>query len=335
MIDAGIDAFWTWWTQAGAGTRLGAAIDARQLDEALLAEVNGQVQAVHPKLTWELGPGAAAKHAFTLSSGGDPELRRLTERWRRAAPPADAAWEFHPAKRAAPSFADARLQIGEHTVPLGEMRFTATLDPVRELIHVTSFHPAFAAMPDEMRGLTTFVTLDRILGEDIVQRWFGGIRISVEPLEHGAPFAMLNEAVGLLSRDAPGERFNDLRGEAPDGRPMVATINLALKRIDHLACDTHVIVDVALRDPMPDGLPDDTELDALSDIEDELEEMITGDAAYLGRETMHGRRALHWFVAADHPVRPALEAWAVAHADRDVRLTWAPDPRWQTADRFR
>jgi hypothetical protein len=202
-------------------------------------------------------------------------------------------------------------------------------------MHVISFHPAFAAMPDEMRGMTTFITLDRILGEDTVQRWLGGIGTSIEPLEKGAPIAMLAEAIGLLSRDATGERFTVMRGEAPDGRPIFATINLALKRIDHLACDTHVAVDVALRDPTPDGMPNDDEAEALNDIEDELEEMITGDAVYFGRETVHGRRTLHWFVAPDHPVRPALEAWAASHAERDVRLTWDPDPRWETADRFR
>ena len=295
------------------------------------------MQAVHAKLTWELGPGGTAQHAFSLSAGGDPELRRLTARWLRAAPAPDAVWEFHPARRGTPGLAEARLQIAEHTMPLGEMRFTVTVDPHRELMNVTSFHPAFAAMPDDMRGMATFLTLDRVLGEDTVQRWLGGIRTSVEPLEKGAPFAMLIEAVGLLSRDATGERFTSLRGQAPDGLPMFATINLALKRIDHLACDTLLSVEVALFDPAPDGTPndDEDEDEALNDIEDELEEMITGDAVYFGRETVHGRRALHWFVAPDHPIRPALEAWATRHADRDVHLTWAPDPQWATADRFR
>jgi hypothetical protein len=333
VTDAGIDAFWKWWPEAEV--RIRAAIADRKLDEALVAEITAKVQAIDPKLAWELGPGGAAQHALCLSSGGDPELRRLTARWHRAAPAADAVWEFHPARRGAPGLSDAKLQIAEHTVSLGEMRFTATIDPHRELLNVTSFHPAFAAMPEEMRGMTTFITLDRVLGEDTLQRWLGGVRASVEPLEKGAPFAMLIEAVGLLSRDATGERFTTLEGEAPDGRPVFATINLALKRIDHVACDTLLSVDVAVFDPAPDGLLDDDEADALDDIEDELEEMITGDAVYFGRETVHGRRALHWFVAPDHPIRSALEAWAARHADRDVRLTWAPDPRWATADRFR
>jgi len=333
MTEAGIEAFWTWWREARA--RIGAAIEARQLAEALAAEITGKVQAVHPKLTWELGTGGSAQHAFCLSSGGDPELRRLTERWVRAAPAPDASWEFHPARQGAPSLSDASLQIGEHTVPLGEMRFSVTLDPHRELMNVTSFHPAFAAMSEEMRGMTTFIALDRILGEDTVQRWLGGVRASVEPLDEGAPVATLIEAIAPLSRDATGERFTVLRGQASDGRPVFATINLALKRIDHLACDTHVAVDVALVDPTPDGMPNDDEAEALSDIEDELEEMITGDAVYFGRETVAGRRTLHWFVTPDHPSRSALEEWAARHADRDVRLTWSPDPRWTTAARFR
>jgi hypothetical protein len=334
VSDAGIEAFWTWWPEARA--RIGAAIEDRKFDEALIGEITAKVQAIHPKLTWELGPGGTAQHAFCLSASGDPELRRLTARWLRAAPaPAtDAVWELHPARRGAPGLADARLQIAEHTLPLDDMRFTVTVDPNRELMNVTSFHPAFAAMPDDMRGTATFITLDRVLGEDTVQRWLGGIRTSVEPLDNGAPFAMLIEAVGLLSGGATGERFTTLRGQAPDGRPMFATINLALKRIDHLACDTHVSVDVALLDPTPDGMPNDDDDDALNDIEDELEEMISGDAVYFGRETVHGRRALHWFVAPDHPIRAALEAWAARHADRDVHLTWAPDPRWVTAERF-
>lgn len=333
MIEAGIDAFWTWWP--GIAPRIGAAIEQRRFEEALVAEVTAKVQAIDPKLTWELGPGTRAQHAFSLSPNGQPELRRATERWVRAAPASGGEWEFHPARRGAPALSDARLQLAEHTIALDEMRFTVALDPVRELMGVTSFHPGFAAMPEQMQAMATFITLDRILGEDTVHRWLGGVRTSVEPLDNGAPVGGVIESLGLLSRDATGERFTMLRGEDPDGRPMFATINLALKWIDHLACDTHVAVDVALLQSTPEGMPTDEESEALNDIEDELEEMITGDAVYLGRETVHGRRTLHWFVAPEHPIRPTVEAWAARHGDRDVRLTWAADPRWATAARFR
>jgi len=338
----GIEAFWAWWPDGRV--RIQAGIDARQIDEALVAEITGKVQGIHPKLTWELGPGASAQHAFCLSPAGDPELRRLTERWLRAAPAPDASapegsgkrgWEFYPSKPGSPAFADARLEIGEHKVALGDMRFTVTLDPHRELMHVTSFHPAFPSMPEELRGMSTFVTLDRILGEDAVERWLGGIRTSVTPLEQGGTLPQLVQALGTLAGGATGERFTNLEGRTPGGRPMAATVNMALKRIDHLACDTHLTVDVGLVDPTFEGMPTDDESEALNDIEDELEEMIPGDAAYLGRETTQGRRTLHWYVAADHPVRLQLEAWVGRHLDRDVRLAWEPDPRWEAAARFR
>jgi hypothetical protein len=330
----GIEAFWAWWP--GVRERIQADIAARRIDEALVAEITSKVQGIHPKLTWELGPGASGPHAFCLSAAGDPELRRLTERWLRAAPAPDGSgWEFYPSKPGSPAFADARLEIGEHKVTLGEMRFTVTLDPHRELMHVTSFHPAFPSMPEDLRGMTTFVTLDRILGEDSVERWLGGIRTSVTPLEQGGTLPQLVQALGTLASGATRERFANLEGRTPGGRPMAATVNMALKRIDHLACDTHLTVDVALVDPTFEGMPTDDESEALNDIEDELEEMITGDAAYLGRETTQGRRTLHWYVVANHPVRPQLEAWVSRHPDRDVRLTWEPDPRWEAAARFR
>jgi hypothetical protein len=332
MSNDGIEAFWAWWPEAGA--RLLDAINDRRIDEAQIAEISAKVQGIDPKLTWELGPGVTAQHAFCLSPAGDPELRRLTERWLRAAPAANAVWEFHPAGRGSPGFADAELQIAEHSVALADMRFTVAIDENRELMNVICFHPVFAALPEEMRGMTTFIAINRVLGEDTVQRWLGGINTTVDALAQGAPFATLLEAVGSLSRDATGERFTSLRGETPDGRPMVATMNLALKRIDHLACDTHLSVDVALLSPDADGMPDRDEAEALGRLEDELKQMITGDAAYFGRETLDGRRVLHWFVAADHPVRPTVEDWAARHADRDVRLTWTADPHWASADRF-
>ena len=126
MIEAGIDAFWTWWP--GIVPRIGAAIEQRQFEEALVGEVTAKVQAIHPKLTWELGPGTTASHAFSLSSNGDPELRRATERWVRGAPAAGGQWEFHPARRGAPTLSDARLQMAEHTVALAELRFAVALD---------------------------------------------------------------------------------------------------------------------------------------------------------------------------------------------------------------
>ena len=53
-------------------------------------------------LACELGPGLQARHAICVSANGDPAQRKLAYRWYDAAPPADEAFEFHPARIAAP-----------------------------------------------------------------------------------------------------------------------------------------------------------------------------------------------------------------------------------------
>ncbi len=63
----GIGAFWAWWPDGGA--RLRAGIEARKLDEPLLAEITAKVQGIAPKLTWEMGPGGH-RAARLLPVGG-------------------------------------------------------------------------------------------------------------------------------------------------------------------------------------------------------------------------------------------------------------------------
>ena len=73
-----------------------------------------------------------------------------------------------------------------------------------------------------------------------------------------------------------------LRGQDGDGRPVFVTLNAALKRIDHLACDHHVAIDLALLDPTEEGLTTDEEAEQLNALEDELAPLLA-DAVYFGR----------------------------------------------------
>ena len=93
----GIAEFWGWWPAARG--RIQAAIEGGGFDDALVEEIAARVSAINPELDWELAPGAKARHAFCLSGKGNPELRRITEQWLRAAPAIDQTWEYHPARR--------------------------------------------------------------------------------------------------------------------------------------------------------------------------------------------------------------------------------------------
>jgi hypothetical protein len=327
----GIAQFWAWWPAARG--RIQAAIEGGGFDDALVSEIAERVAAINHELDWELAPGSKARHAFCLSGKGNPELRRLTEQWLRAAPAIDQTWEYHPARRGNAELQDARLEIEGLEIGLGDFVAAFEVDEGREVVNVRCFHPEFPRMSDELRGTATFLMLDGALGEDGVERWLGAIEGVAAAPEGARPIGDLRAAIDALARSATGERFAVMRGHDPEGRPLFVTLNTALKRIDHLACDNHVVVDLAILNPDSNGLTTSDEAKDLDAIEDELQPLFS-DAVYFGRETRAGRRVLHFFAPGDSPAKQRVAAWASAHGARDVRVDWRADPRWEARARF-
>jgi hypothetical protein len=330
-VGEGIAAFWAWWP--GARGRIQAAIEGGGFDDALVTEIAEHVTPIGGELDWELAPGAKARHAFCLSGKGNPELRRITEQWLRAAPPSDQAWEYHPARRGSAELDDARLEIEGFDLSLRDFVAAFTADDGREVIDVRCFHPAFPRMSEDLRATAAFLMLDDALGEDGVERWLGEVEdVAVAP-EGAQPIVALRAAIEALAKTATGERFAVMRGSDPEGRPLFITLNTALKRIDHLACDHHVAIDLAILTPDANGLSTSDEAKDLDALEDELQPLLS-DAVYFGRETRAGRRVLHFFAPGVSPARQRVAAWAAAHGARDVRIDWRPDPRWDARARF-
>jgi hypothetical protein len=95
-----------------------------------------------------------------------------------------------------------------------------------------------------------------------------------------------------------------------------------------------VTVDLALLDPDPRGLTTKEEADDLNALEDDLGAAVGTEAAHFGRETGRGRRVLHFFAPADEGLKTKIETWASRHRERDARVTWRDDPRWEARARF-
>lgn len=327
----GIAEFWGWWPAARG--RIQAAIEGSGFGDPLVEEIAARVSAINPELDWELAPGAKARHAFCLSGKGNPELRRITEQWLRAAPAIDQTWEYHPARRGSAELAGTSLKIEGFDIELDDLVAAFEVDEGREVVNVRCFHPAFPDMPAELRGTATFLMLDDALGEDGVERWLGAIEGVPAAPDGARPIAELRAAIDVLARSATGERFAVMRGNDAEGRPLFVTLNTALKRIDHLACDNHVVIDMAILNPDANGLTTSDEAKDLDAIEDELQPLFS-DAVYFGRETRAGRRVLHFFAPGDSPAKQRVAAWASAHGARDVRVDWRADPRWEARARF-
>lgn len=338
----GIAEFWKWWSTARdrieralanppeAGRE--ASLASGELD-GLAEEIGERVSAIDPSLDWELGPGVhGARHAFCLSAKGDPDGRRLTERWMRAGPPPDARWEFHPARLGALENLSLRLEIAEHRIGFEELSVSFKVDGSREHIDLVMFHPEFAQMEEALRARVAFLALDNTLGEDGVERWLGAIETTPDRPNDAQPFRALLDAVTELARTATGERFSVLRGEV-NGAAIFLTVNRALKRIDHLLCDVHIGVRIALHAPDAHGLPTNEEAETLNALEDELTAAMP-DAVYAGRETSRGVRMLHYYAPELGRELGELEAWKKRHREYDIDFELRRDPRWEAIRRW-
>lgn len=320
-----ITAFWEWWAHEGR------TLDPHQ-PSAATDELARRVAAVHPDLVWNFGPGTTAEVRLTVSAGGVAQVRPSAERWLRAAPAADATWEYRASQEPEPGAMSSRLSIAGHDVDLSLTRFR--VDPVEEelRVHVGVYHPAFARLPDGVRGQVTFLVLDWVLGEDDVERWVG----HVEPLVAAPPTPVtaedLTAAVRALARSVDPDDWTLATWQAEDGRPGMASFRRGVRWIDHPTFDRHHVL-VAGFAAQANGLPSDgSVLDELRYLEQLLEDGVGPRGLLVGHETHAGSRTFHVYTdGEDQNADEALRELAAGHG---MRLTSRLDPAWSEVRHF-
>ncbi|HEY6012560.1 MAG TPA: DUF695 domain-containing protein [Candidatus Limnocylindrales bacterium] len=323
--------FWTWWSSAR--DRIAQAIATGRFEPSLVEEIGRAVDAIRPGMAWELAPGHVARHAFCVSPEGNAELRQAALRWLAAAPPADETWEFHASKQ--PARQVGPIRIGNSEFDLGEMRSIATWDATHRRVDVRLWHPRFPDAAPAVRLQVGFVFLDKLLGEDDVERWIGGIEL----LDGGPAGLTPAELKAEVERRAnePAAESEWVVGQLtrPDGSVGVASVNAALKRIDHPFLDYHVTVTVVLG---VDRLPNGTEAATLNAEEDDLLARLGSVALFVGRVTTPGERTMHFIAEVPDQMRPAIDGWAAALPDsiapglpaRRIKVNFNRDPTWSS-----
>jgi hypothetical protein len=325
-----IEAFWAFWHDSELA--MGEAIEHGTLSE-WVEPISTRVAAIDDRLQWEFGRGRGAQHYFCLAAPGDARLRIVAERWRGAGPPDGPLFEFYPARPATGFQPGAILTYEDVPFLLDEFRILAVEDDVRERLDVRVYHPAFSGTTEAIAGSATFIALDGALGEDEVERWLGDIERSRDPLPGATELGGLRERVTAFGSRATGERWVLLEGKRPSGQPALATVNRALKRVEHLLLDTHYTVTLPVLRPTPGGLPDGVEHEELVALEDGLFADLGPDAVRIARETFEGKRLVHLHASATGPVPDRLERWCRAQA-REVELSAADDPDWAVLRRW-
>jgi hypothetical protein len=325
---AAIESFWTWW--ASARPRAEKVI-AGIPDNGLVEELNALVEAIHPGLQWEFTAGSDSAHLLVVTSAGDPALRSLAERWRRASPEPDEIFGYAAARPGNPAALNGVLQIDGHRLVLEESRFAAEPDGTTLAVHVRVWHPAFAAMGEQARTQVAFLTLDWLLGEDAVEIWVGEI-VAVTSPGPELTGMRLAELIGSLTPADGDERWATLTGTRR-GKPLVALAQMPLKPARWPGCHLHIRVDVPYRMRDENGFPASDVFPALYALEDRISTFADG-AVVVAHETCDGVRTTHLYTdrrAAAHALEPLIATWP----DGRIRMTVAEDPRWEAVAHLR
>jgi hypothetical protein len=316
LVSDPIAAFWSWWSTARE--TIAGAIASGEFTEAIVNDIGAHVDAIG-ELGWELQPGRTAKHAFCLSPQGDPEMRIVSEMWRQRGPAADDTWEFHAAK---PPIPPMQLTLYGVRLHVSELEVAFEVDTGVERVNAIYYHPGFAKLEDDdQRGEAIFLLLDQALGEDGVERWIGTIDVTSTRRDDLQSFDVFLATCDELARTATGERWAVAELEV-DGVQSVITCNRAVKRIDHLLAQMHVVVSVAVGDAK-----DPAELAALRKLDDELRAALGSHAVYIGRETRATTRAMHFYAMDDGPARSIIDTF-LAEQPRESSVSWEHDPQW-------
>ncbi|MET3932886.1 DUF695 domain-containing protein [Arthrobacter sp. OAP107] len=325
-----IAGFWQWWVSDAAG-RFSAAVDTGQWGE-LPAEMSPQVAAVHPGLAWDTGAGRAARSLLTVSSEGDPGLRRIAEQLLRAAPAADKSWEFAAARQPNSDAVDSFIEIDGHGLHLGDARFRIAEDFDRERLDIGVHHPLFADMSEGVPLRVSFLLLDWILGEDDVERWVGAVDTADVSETAAATAADLTASVKAMAAQSQPDRWALLEGSTRNGKRSIVTARRPLRWIDYPVFDLHSQIWLAFEDERGDGLPTARSLDLLREIEDDISAALGFRGILVAHETAAGTRVLHYYSdSEDQNGRDALETTARA-AGGTTRH--ASDPGWSRVRQF-
>jgi hypothetical protein len=326
-----VGAFWRWWSVAGAGLITAAAMTGVYGD---LPEIIGaMVMAIHPELRWETGPGARSRHRLCVSGSGDPRLRVLAERWRRAAPPPTETWEFAAAREPQPGMLSGTLEGLEQPVDLGLARVAVDWDERRAVAELTVFHPAFTRMGTNDCRQAGRLLVDWLLGEDDVQRWVGAINVTRADPRDSQPAAVVPEFFQAVATRNPDPRWTMREAKTSSGHRVIVCALRPLRWVDHPLMDLHTAVRISFRRTVDDGLPDGEALIGLLHLEQDLDSLVGPRGRLVASETSNGLRVLHYYSdSEDQNGRDSFDRFA--RSRRDVQVAHTYDPGWGRVRKF-
>jgi hypothetical protein len=326
MFQDAIEEFWEWWGLIR--NDVASEVEAGALSDDLIDEIGDRVWRIHPELEWQLTGGVEARNSLNLVSGGSRLLRLVAELWRRMGPPADEAWEHHPARL---PFGLATFDIGGVGIDPSEGRFFAEWDELYERLDLTIAHPAFSELTDDEARDAAIHLLDGTLGEDAVERWMGILETSSDA-DAGSPLFTLRSDIDGIAAAATGASWERVDDQY-DG-VVVASVNRAVKWIDHLGKPIYGELTITALASDDDGLPVPLEQKRIDASVAALGEALGDHAVFIGTATGEGEHTVHFFCDTGEAVEEALRTWREQEDNREITIELVPDEQWTNAEQW-
>lgn len=179
LEDEAIRTFWRWFLDHHLDIE--AMLDRDDTDDELILiqKINAQIKALSPKIAWEIGPGIVKPYMLVFPTSGGDESKTAVSRIMEEAPTIEG-WEYHCSLPARPFPPEIQLLERGVTIRTSDWRFLLERSPGSDRFDLQVMSDELASF-DERTALTAvFILLDTVLGEAMVERWIGDIRVSME-----------------------------------------------------------------------------------------------------------------------------------------------------------
>lgn len=210
------DAISVWWSAFQSKRNDISAFFHRDQSWDLEQWMSANLQAIHPHLMWEFGPAVhGAGHRLVITPESRHELRPLVTAIIQAAPQIDG-WEFYAYRQ--PESVEMMLQTVEARTggDLSQASFRTAFDDLQR-ITIQICAPHFSEQ-DENSMQQAFVTMESLVGEEVLNRWIGYIIASPTSTEEADQFEPLERMKPVVD-----QLIEELQSALPD-RPLFEMI---------------------------------------------------------------------------------------------------------------
>jgi hypothetical protein len=173
LSDEAISTFWRWFSDNHHDVE--ALLDSDDTAELSL-QINAQINLLSSQLAWEIGPGLVKPYMLVFPTAGDRERKMAVGRIMEKAPWIER-WEFHASRPTRPFQPEIQLPDRGLSLRTSDWHFAVRPSATSDRFDLQIYDDKLASFDERTALSAAFILLDAVLGEDIVERWIGNMKV--------------------------------------------------------------------------------------------------------------------------------------------------------------